>query len=279
MNPEKETKGENGHGFLCGRNNKHLYKYIVAVLALASLFLLAKSIFVFKSIQYIGKDPSRINSIIVSGKGEIITTPDIAEVSFNISEEAASVKVAQERVTLKMNSIIKGLADQKIKESDIKTTNYNIYPRYEYMTEPCKVGFPCIIRDGKRVLVGYNVSHSVTLKIRKIEEAGKVLSFLGESGVSEISGLSFIIEDEDEKNAEARKLAIDDAKTRAKILAKDLGVQLVRIIEFSSSGYRPIYFKTSALEDVGGGGAIAVPEIPTGENKITSEVSITYEIR
>ena len=99
-------------------------------------------------------------------------------------------------------------------------------------------------------------------------------------GASNVSGLSFSIDDEELLKEDARKLAIDDAKENAEILAGNLGVKLVRIINFSESGYFPIYRQKFSAEAVSmdGIGGVA-PEIPTGENKIISQVNIVYEIR
>jgi uncharacterized protein YggE len=80
---------------------------------------------------------------------------------------------------------------------------------------------------------------------------------------------------------EAREEAIKDAKKQAQALAKNLGVKLKKITSFydnSDTMYPPYYAE-------GMGGAMmskadmrTSPEIPTGENKITANVSITYEI-
>ena len=96
-----------------------------------------------------------------------------------------------------------------------------------------------------------------------------------------MSGLSFTIDEEDELQAEARAQAIDDAEEKAGVLAQQLGVRLVRIVGFNEDGggYQP-YMKREvammAMSDSGGAGA---PELSVGENKISSRVTITYEIQ
>ena len=97
-----------------------------------------------------------------------------------------------------------------------------------------------------------------------------------------MSSLNFTIDDEEELKREARREAINDAEKKARELAKDLGVRIIRVVNFSESGgYPPIarfaVAESFALDD-GARGAPA-PEIPVGESKITSRVSITYEIR
>ena len=53
-------------------------------------------------------------------------------------------------------------------------------------------------------------------------------------------------------------------------------MSLVRIIGFNESGQAARYYAEYAMVDAIGGGE--VPQIETGENKISVTVSITYEI-
>ncbi|MEK9186649.1 MAG: SIMPL domain-containing protein, partial [Patescibacteria group bacterium] len=101
---------------------------------------------------------------------------------------------------------------------------------------------------------------------------------MGEVPVTEISGLTFTSKNEEGQIREARKKAIEDAKGKASVLAKDLGVRLVRIVNFYESGnYPPIYYK-GAMSIGGAEADSGVPTVPTGENKIVSNITITYEL-
>ena len=127
------------------------------------------------------------------------------------------------------------------------------------------------------MLKGYQVSQSVTVKVRDIGRAGELLSGVGKNGATNVGGLMFSIDDEDAVRGEARTKAIADAKAKAKELGKELGVSLVRIVSFSENGNYsgPIMYATS----MGKGGGEGSPEIPAGQNDIVSNVTVTYEIR
>ena len=264
--------------------HKHYYgKAVFLVATLLSLFLLAKTLVAFKEYGTIGRDYPAQNIINVTGKGEVVAVPDVASVTFNVQEEAKEVADAQKKVTEKMNAIIAALKKLDIVEKDIKTVNYNVYPKYDYTRETfvCPAGSYCPPIPGKQVLTGYEVMHGVEVKIRKISDAGAILTKLGTLKVSNLSGVSFSIDDEETLKAEARREAIDDAKEKARKLASDLGVRLVRVVSFSESGDYPIYYAREMAMGKGGDmvAAAPVPEIPTGENKIISNVNISYEIR
>lgn len=242
----------------------------VAVLALSGL----------KGLRFIGSGVSATNTITVSGEGEVFAVPDTAEFSVSVQEEAKEVKAAQETATKKSNDILAYLKSQGVEEKDIRTTDYSVYPQYDYVNGVCSNGGYC--QPGKQVLRGYQVSQTLTVKVRDTEKAGDLLSGVGSRGASSVSGLSFTIDDQDALEAQARGEAIDDARAKAKMLAKQLGVSLVRVVGFSESGDRPIYYAKTmsmAADGMGGMEAAPAPQIPTGENKITSNISVTYEIR
>lgn len=255
-------------------------RMILIVLAFVIIFFFAVKIAKdIKSYDYIGRDVSAPNTISVSGKSEILTKADIANFSFSVTEESTNVSEAQENASLKMNKIIDFLKDNEIEDKDIKTINYNIYPRYEYIKSPKSIKSPI---GNRRVLVGYEVSQGVGVKVRNIDSVGNVLGGIGALGANNVSGLSFSVDGEESLRKNARELAIDDAKKNAEILADNLGVKLVRIVNFSESGYFPMHREKFGVEAmtfdlVASGGP--VPEIPIGENKIISQVNIVYEIR
>mgnify|MGYP000079536493 CR=1 FL=1 len=266
----------NNHGH-CGFGSRRVKKMLVLVLLVLAVFLVFKTLNTIKEYRFIGGGVAATNTISVSGEGEVFAVPDIAEFSFSVVEENDTVTEAQKIAAQRINSILDFLKKSNIEETDIKTTNYNVYPRYDYVQKDCVNNF---CPPGERVLKGFEVNQSISVKVRDTKEAGDVLAGIGELGATNISGLNFTIDDEEDLQKQARKSAIEDAQKKAKQLAKDLNVKLVRVVSFSESGDQPYYksfaFAEVATLDAVGGGA---PEIPVGENKITSNVSITYEIR
>lgn len=254
-------------------------KALVIVAVLLSLYLLVISIKEIKSIAYVGRDVPTQNTITVSGTGDAVAVPDIATFTFGVTQEAADVATAQKNATNKINAAIDFVKQNGVADKDIKTTSYNITPVYDYANGVCNA-YQC--SPSKQTLRGYEVSQMIEVKVRKTEDAGKLLSGIGAQGVTNISGLNFGVDKEETVKAQARQLAIDDAKSKADTLAKQLGVHLVRIVNFNESGNVPIYYDKMAM-GMGGGVAqsasVPTPSIPSGEQKITSNVTITYEIR
>lgn len=252
-------------------------KLFAAFLVVATIFVGAKAVNAIVNFDTITEPPS--NVITVTGEGKVSAAPDIATISFTISEDATTSAQAQDAAAKKINVALALLKNLKIDEKDIKTSSYNISPRYSQPT-PCYPGTPCIYDQNQKV-IGFTVSESVEVKVRAIDDAGKVLSALGEAGVTNLYGPNFAVEDPDELKSEARKEAIEKARQQAKSLASDLGVRLVRIVNYSEGGGYPIYYAKGADAAMGSAAMPPRPEVsvPVGENEIIVNVTVTYEIR
>lgn len=248
-------------------------------LGMLALFLLVLTFSELKSYHFIGSGVTATNTISVSGTGEVFAVPDTGEFSVTVREHAKEVKDAQAVATKKSNDIIAYLKAAGIEDKDIKTTDYSVNPQYEWQQGVCPNAGYC--PPGKQVLTGFEVAQTLSVKVRDTAKAGDLLSGVGGKGVSEVSGLTFTIDDEDALKADARAKAITDAKTKADELAKQLGVSIVRIVGYSENegGYQPVYMKAMAMDARVASEAAPAPQIPVGQNKITSNVSVTYEIR
>ena len=213
------------------------------------------------------------NTIVVSATGEVFSAPDLALTSFTVVTEAKTVSEAMAENTEKMNAVIAFAKEEGISDKDLKTTGFNIYPRYEWLQEwQCAVPCP----GGKRVLAGYEVRQSLQIKIRELAKTGQIIQGAADRGVNQMDSLRFTIDDEDSLKEEARKQAIEKAKAKAKELASQLGVGLGKVVQFNESGIYPYYY-TMEEAALGKGGGEDL-QIEPGENKISSTVTIIYQI-
>lgn len=259
----------------------------LCVLALLAVFLLVNVLADLKGLRYVGSGIPPTNVITVEGDGEAVAVPDIATFTFSVVETADTVAEAQDAATKKMEAATAYLKEQKIEDRDFKTIDYAVYPQYEWESAVCPAVAPGMgisyCPPGRQNLTGYQVRQTVEVKVRDTKQAGTLLSGVGEKGASELSGLTFSLDDKDAVMTEARDEAIAKAKAKAEALADGLGVRLVRIVSFNENqgGYYPYaYGRGGAMDAVALESKPASPvPTPTGENKYTSHVTITYEIR
>ncbi len=259
---------------------KRFFNSVLAVAVTLAIFLAVLTLNAIKEGSNIGRNFYPANVISVYGTGEVFAIPDTGSFSFSVVEEGKTVKEAQDKASKKINTTLDAVRALGVAEKDIKTTGYNSYPKYEYQQQT-KACAEIYCPPGKQVLTGYEVSQTISVKVRNTADAGAVLTKVGDLGVSNISNLDFVIDDMDAVNAQARDKAILDAKEKAKVLAKALGVRLVRIVSFNEGGGYPIpYAMGGAMEKVMSADAVSMPpQTPVGENEIISNVTITYEVR
>jgi uncharacterized protein len=254
-----------------------IYKWGRIVLIVLAVFLGVATLSSLKGL----KNPNPVyNAITVNGEGEAFAVPDIATFTFNVSVDAATVSAAQEGVTKKMDTILSDLKSIGIEEKDVKTSDYSVYPKYTYSSQPCS---PNYCPPSQQKQDGYTASHSVTVKVRKTEDAGAALSAAGSAGATNLSSIAFTVDDMDVITNEARAEAIADAKQKAESLSRELGVKLVRVMGFSDNtgggGPMPYYSERSSAGMAVDMVQAKAPTLPTGENKVSVTVSVTYEIR
>ena len=214
---------------------------------------------------YIGQADRIERTITLEADAEVTATPDIAVTTIGMVATGDTVAAAQEANTTVMNQLTARLTELGIADADMQTANYNIYPQYNYTSE-----------DG-RVLEGYEVSQSMTVKIRDIGIAKDVIALAGEVGANSVSGLEFTVDEKDVYVDQARHEALETGYQKARALSQSLGVSLVSIVsydEYELSG-DDSYYRYAEL-DYGYGGA---PDVQAGSMDIRMNVIVTFEIR
>lgn len=236
---------------------------------LVSIFLAILSVFLLVGINQKLNTAGTTNTVSFSGEGKILAKPDIAVANLTILTEAATSKTAQDDNSKKSESVVDFLKKQSIDEEDIKTSGYNIYPQYNYP------------QFSKPQITGYQVNQSLEVKIRDLDKVSAILDGVVSAGVNQVNGVNFQIDNPDKLKAKAREMAINDAKKKAGELKNQLGIKLGRIVNFSEgfTGFpTPVILEGRAIDKRGGFGG-GGPEVPSGENEITVNVTITYQIK
>ncbi|MDO8669211.1 MAG: SIMPL domain-containing protein [Candidatus Buchananbacteria bacterium] len=260
----------------CCQGERHALKKILMpivgiVLALLGVYLISLTRNSLKNYDYIGKSPEFKNIITVDGTGKVTAKSDIAIINAGVLTEKVTVAAAQKENTEKMNAIVKSLKDDfKIDGNDIKTSQYNIYPRYDWT-------------NGSQRIIGYSVSQSVEIRVRDFDKIGNILAKAAELGTNTLNGPTFTIDDPEVYKAQAREKAIAQAKEKAKVLADQVGIKLGNIINFSENFGYPIAntYSNDMAFGLGGGTekSLPAPDIQAGSEEINVTINISYEIR
>ena len=265
--------------FFNQEETQRMGKFLLVLVAVVALYFAMKFVNEVKAFNTIGMAPSAVNTIDVTGEGIAYAVPNVATETFTIQDQEATVAAAQNTVNTKVAAALSFLKGAGIADKDITTTDYAAYPQY---SDPC-AGLklcPTNIQAEGQVISGYTVSQSVSVKIRDTTQTGKIVDGLGAAGATGLNGPTYTVDDPTAVQDQARTKAISDAETKAKALASELGVRLVRIAHYSEStsgdGSTPSPMYAKAADAMA---PTTQAQLPGGENKYTSDVTVTYEIR
>ena len=205
------------------------------------------------------------SGIFVSGTGKVFLKPNTATASIGVEITAGTLADATTQANAKMNALVEKLKGLGIAEKDIQTTNYGVYP----ITQQPKPGVTPTIS-------GYRVNNQVSITIRKIDDAGKVLDAVVAAGANNIYGISFGVDDPTPYQQQARTAAIKDAQDKAAQLAKAANVSLGKVISISegSATPRPVLRTAAPM-------AVSAAEVPveTGELEIDVSVDMRFAVQ
>jgi len=262
-------------------------KNYLGLAGIIALVAFALSVLAFSSTYSRSVEPSSFRSFVVSGEGEAVAIPDVAEFTFSvITQGGTDIPALQKKNTDTTNAIIDFLKGSGVDKKDIKTQSYSVQPRYQYYDcNNIRPGYngtsasepqPCPPPE----IVGYSINQSVLVKIRDFDKAGELLAGTTERGANQVSGLSFTIDDPEMLQMQAREDAIAQAQEKAESIAKAGGFHVGRLLSIDE-GFTPYYnYGLEAKTAYGIGGDVSpAPSIEPGSQEIKVNVTMRFEIR
>lgn len=206
----------------------------------------------------------------VSGEGKVTVVPDTAIIDLGILSTKSTVKLAQNEANTVISEITKSLKEMGISEKDIKTSNYSVYPQYDYQSGTVNK------------ITGYQVNANITVTVREIDKANNVIDTATSKGANTVGGIQLTVDENKRKELlqEAREKAISEAKSKAESLSKAAGLNLGKIInvqEDNMPSVAPMFARVANDKAMGGGGQET--DINPGSADITSSVTLFYETR
>lgn len=208
---------------------------------------------------------TKTDSFSVTGEGKAVVKPDIALVSVGVEASGNTVKLVQNQINATINKVTAALKKLGIEEKDIKTTNYNINPTYDWTS-------------GRQRITGYQASTNLSIKVRDLDKVNEVIDTATANGANQVGNIAFDVDDKTKAEEEARKEAVAEAKKKAVEAARIVGFKLGKIVNYQESKGdfpQPIILREAAKVGVGGG----VPtEVQPGSSEIKIVVTLSYEI-
>lgn len=195
--------------------------------------------------------------IITSGDATVTKRPDIAILNAGVDAQASTAAAAQKDLANQAAKLIARIKSLGVPDQDISTSGYSIGPRYT--------------NDG--TINGYQASEQLQMKWHNVDNVGTALDALVQQGGATRIGVSFGLADPKAAQAEARTLAIGDARARAAAMAKAAGVQLGQVLSISdnTTGVRTPNYSLAPAADSG-------TQVPVGQLDIAVTVEVDFAI-
>jgi hypothetical protein len=166
-----------------------------------------------------------------------------------------------------MEAVVAALLEAGVAEGDIQTSSISLNPLYDWDNSPPDIE-------------GWEASNLVNITVRDISTVGDVVDAATAAGATNISGITFRVEDPTAAEAEARSAAVADAQAKAEQLAADAGVSITGVISISESGGQapePIFYAQAEMAMAAGDAMAKTPVMP-GQVELSITVMVQYEI-
>jgi uncharacterized protein YggE len=211
--------------------------------------------------------PTTKTDIGVTGTGHVSVTPDTAFANLGVDITAATLADATKQASDAMTAVIAAIKAQGVDAKDIQTTGLSVYP----ITNQPKEGETAKI-------TGYRVTNSVTVKIRTIDNTGKIIDAALTAGANSVNSVYFTVGDPTDAQNQARTAAVKDAMAKAQTLATAAGVKVGKITSISDMNTVVLPYERTASFAAVPAAAGGVGPVETGSTDITANVEMHFEI-
>jgi uncharacterized protein YggE len=202
--------------------------------------------------------------ITVSGQGKITYTPDIGYINAGVSSDGKTAAEAWEKNAEVVKKIFDALKALGIEPKDMKTTNLNVSPKYDYP------------KDKAPVLIGYTASYDLNVTVRKLDDMGKLLDGMVDSGANRNMSVSFGCSDPEKLLDEARLKAVQEARKKAELYAAGAGCGLGLVQSINEGqGYVPVRYEFEAMAAPAAKDALA---IAAGQQELSVTVTVVWSV-
>ena len=209
-------------------------------------------------------------TIVVTGEGSAELAPDMALIDLGVVKDAKTAREALDANNKAMADILAAMKDAGIEARDLQTSGFAINPQYQFPQSSTGENPPPI-------LLGFQVSNTVTLRVRDLSKLGEILDKAVTLGANHGGGIRFVNDKPDAAVSTARARAVENAIAKAKELTAAAGVGLGRVLEISETSFRaePMPMMRARAKDFAAGGAVPVA---TGENSYSVVVNVTFAL-
>jgi uncharacterized protein YggE len=208
-------------------------------------------------------EQARIN---VQGTGIVTARPDTLYEQIGVVVDNPTLADAQWDAGQKINDLLGILKDAGVEDKDIATTRYGVDNVMEYpQNQPPR-------------RVAFRVTHILTIKVRDIDNSGKLIDRLVAAGANSIGNITFGFSNPDALLKQARDAAMNDAFNKGQQYARLGGVTLGLPILIQDAGANTPPAPTERSTGFYTPGSPNTTISP-GQQEVRVDVNVVYSIK
>ncbi len=201
--------------------------------------------------------------ISVSGEGKVTVVPDYVNIVIAVETKGNTAVDVKKQNDEKVDAVIKYIKKMNIAKEDYQTQRVSLNPQYDY--------------EKKKNY--FNATQSIKITLRDLNKYDQMMEGLVNAGVNQINSIEFKSTQMKKHESEARKLAMQDARTKADDFLSVTDQKIVKIFSISDNS-QPVYYPRAmysavamekSMDSFSGNETLAV-----GEINITANVNVSY---
>jgi uncharacterized protein YggE len=175
--------------------------------------------------------------------------------------------------------VIEALKGAGIADEDIQTAYFSVTILRDFDAAAAVGATPESENADPTQITGFEIVNQLQVTVRDTDMLGNLLDEAVTAGANSINGVTFYVDDQTAAASEARRLAVEDARTKAEELAAAAGLTLGSIISIAEGTLSPMPPPMPA----GAGGEMAMAEaavpVQSGSSIVAVDVSMTFALR
>ncbi len=226
-------------------------KKLFALLMICSLLLAVPAL----------ADDSDDRFLVVQGSASVGVQADYAVLSIGVQTSGINVDSAQLANAATMNAVIDAIKGCGVQDADMVTSSFNIYDTTSW---------------NENEKTAYRVENILSVTIRALDKAGKIIDVATQAGANILNGISFNSTERNEAYKKALKRAVDDAQEKADVLASSCGKKLGRLVKIETGSNYYSYAGANNYYEMDAAAAAADTSIISGDISVSASVTLTY---
>ncbi|HEY1420656.1 MAG TPA: SIMPL domain-containing protein [Candidatus Dormibacteraeota bacterium] len=198
--------------------------------------------------------------VFTSGDATVSLKPDLATVFAGVDSQQSTAAAAQSDLAAKAGKLIARVKALGVADKDLSTEGYSVGPMY----------------SPGGTISGYQAGETLRIQWHSVDGVGRTLDAIVQEGGATNINVGFSLADPKSAEADARTLAITDARAKAQAMANAAGVKLGQVIRVSDLATAT---RLPAFTNYGASAALpAATQVPVGQVDVQVNVEVDFAL-